>query len=185
MTNDFLHSAEKAGLIFLNEIGLDPGIDHMLAMELIDELKSKQGKIESFSSFCGGLPAPEHANNPLRYKFSWSPRGALLNTMASAKYMWNGELIEIPSGGEVISSPMEFDILPELDLEGFPNRDSTEYSKLYKVDDTVHSLLRGTLRYKGFCSNMKIIQHIGLLSTEPHPLLKPNGPDITWVREYY
>lgn len=78
-------AAQDSGITILNEIGLDPGIDHLLALECIQEIKSQGGYITSFESFCGGLPAPEFSDNPLRYKFSWSPRGALLNTLSSAR----------------------------------------------------------------------------------------------------
>ena len=70
-----------------NEVGLDPGIDHMMAMNLFDDIRRKNGTIESFESFCGGLPAPQFTNNPLRYKFTWFPRGVLLNALAEAKYL--------------------------------------------------------------------------------------------------
>ena len=73
--------AQRAGITILNEVGLDPGIDHLLAMECFDQIKSNGGKIVSFKSFCGGLPAPENANNPLSYKFSWNPRGVIFNTL--------------------------------------------------------------------------------------------------------
>jgi alpha-aminoadipic semialdehyde synthase len=85
-------SAVAAGVTIVNEVGLDPGIDHLLAMECFDEIHSHGGKVESFVSFCGGLPAPECSDNPLRYKFSWSPRGVLLNTLGSAKYLLNNEV---------------------------------------------------------------------------------------------
>lgn len=74
-------------MTIVNEVGLDPGIDHLLAMECIDQIHEEGGKIDSFVSYCGGLPAPEYSNNPLRYKFSWFPRGALINTVAEAKYL--------------------------------------------------------------------------------------------------
>lgn len=74
-------------MTIVNEVGLDPGIDHLLAMECIDQIHEEGGKIDSFISYCGGLPAPEYSNNPLRYKFSWFPRGALINTTTEAKYL--------------------------------------------------------------------------------------------------
>lgn len=82
---DLHQAATNAGVTILNEVGLDPGIDHLLALECIQEVKQAGGKVTSFESFCGGLPAPEFSDNPLRYKFSWSPRGALLNTISSAR----------------------------------------------------------------------------------------------------
>ena len=79
---DLHDEAAKAGITVVNEVGVDPGIDHMLAMELFHELQEGGEEIKSFVSFCGGLPAPEASNNPLGYKFSWSPRGVLLNTVS-------------------------------------------------------------------------------------------------------
>ena len=85
--------AEAAGVTILNEVGLDPGIDHLLALEVFDDIRQAGGRIESFVSWCGGLPAPESSYNPLRYKFSWSPRGVLLNTLSPAKYFHEGQVI--------------------------------------------------------------------------------------------
>lgn len=147
-----------AGITILNEVGLDPGIDHLLAMECIHDVQNSGGKIESFVSYCGGLPAPEFSDNPLRYKFSWSPRGALLNTISSAKYLSKGQVVDINSGGELMSCTKELDFLPGFNLEGFPNRDSTAYAQLYGIKDAT-TVLRGTLRYKGnirFCNHFLI-----------------------------
>ncbi|POI31041.1 hypothetical protein CIB84_005208 [Bambusicola thoracicus] len=85
-------SVEAAGITVISEMGLDPGLDHMLAMECIDKAKEVGATVVSYTSFCGGLPAPEHSDNPLRYKFSWSPQGVLLNTVQSATYLKNGEV---------------------------------------------------------------------------------------------
>lgn len=92
--NVLIVRAVAAEVTILNEIGLDPGIDHLLALECFDNVKQAGGKIESFISWCGGLPAPECSSNPLRYKFNWSPRGVLLNTLASAKYYSNRQVSE-------------------------------------------------------------------------------------------
>lgn len=172
--------AEQAGVTLLNEIGLDPGIDHLLALECIHDAQDKGGVIESFVSFCGGLPAPEHSDNALRYKFSWSPRGVLLNTLSAAKYLNKGQIVEISGGGDLMSSPRELNFLPGFALEGFPNRDSTKYSELYGLGKDVHTLVRGTIRFKGFTENIKTLQLLGLIDPEAHPLLHPSGPEITW-----
>ncbi|KAL5278904.1 AASS family protein [Megaselia abdita] len=172
--------AEQAGVTLMNEIGLDPGIDHLLALECIHEVQDKGGVVESFVSFCGGLPAPEHSDNALRYKFSWSPRGVLLNTLSAAKYLNQGQIVEISGGGDLMSSPRELNFLPGFALEGFPNRDSTKYGDLYGLGKDVHTLLRGTIRFKGFTENVKTLQLLGLIDPETHPLLHPSGPEITW-----
>lgn len=172
-------SADELGLTFLNEVGLDPGIDHLLALECIHDVQSHGGRVDSFVSYCGGLPAPEFSDNALRYKFSWSPRGVLLNTISGAKYLSKGQVVEVMSGGELMYAPKELDFLPGFAFEGFPNRDSTKYAKLYGIEDA-HTILRGTIRYRGFSETMKAMQLFGLVDPNPHPSLHPDGPDITW-----
>ncbi|KAK0173191.1 hypothetical protein PV328_006427 [Microctonus aethiopoides] len=175
-----LHSeAESAGITILNEMGLDPGLDHLLALECFDDVKQAGGKIESFISWCGGLPAPECSYNPLRYKFSWSPRGALINTLSPAKYYHNGQVVEIAGGGDLMSAVQDLDFLPGFALEGFPNRDSTVYRDLYGIRGAT-TILRGTLRFKGFTDTVQGLQFLGLIDPNPHPILHPNGPEITW-----
>lgn len=96
----------------------DPGIDHFLALELIKDVQEKGGVVESYISYCGGLPAPEFSNNPLRYKFSWSPRAALANSLSAAKYLSHGQTVEILGGGDLMSAPKELNFLPGFALEG-------------------------------------------------------------------
>lgn len=159
---------------------MDPGIDHLLALECIHDIQAKGGVIESFVSYCGGLPAPEHSANPMRYKFSWSPRGVLVNTLSAAKYLSKGQVVEISGGGDLMSAPRSLDFLPGFALEGFPNRDSTQYSDLYGLGKGLHTLLRGTIRYSGFSEFMRAFQMLGLIDTQPHSMLHPSGPEITW-----
>jgi saccharopine dehydrogenase-like NADP-dependent oxidoreductase len=141
-------AAISAGILILNEIGLDPGLDHLAAMKVIEECKERGEVIETFESWCGGLPAPETAtSNPFKYKFSWSPRGVLLAAQNSAKYLDNGEIKEIP-GKDLLKSAREVtNIHPILMFEGIPNRDSLKYKKLYGLTDA-KTMFRGTLRYK-------------------------------------
>lgn len=175
-----LHNeAEAAGVTILNEVGLDPGIDHLLALECFEGVRQGGGKIESFVSWCGGLPAPECSDNPLRYKFSWSPRGVLLNTLSSAKYFHEGQIVEITGGGDLMSAVQDLDFLPGFALEGFPNRDSTNYRELYGIQNA-ETILRGTLRFKGFTETIQALQFLGLIDPNPNPILHPNGPEITW-----
>jgi alpha-aminoadipic semialdehyde synthase len=94
-------SAAEAGITVVNEVGLDPGLDHLLAMDCFDEVHQAGGKVMSFVSYCGGLPAPEYSDNAMRYKFSWSPRGALLNTLSTAKYLRNNE-VGVPHNAVII-----------------------------------------------------------------------------------
>ncbi|PKU46598.1 alpha-aminoadipic semialdehyde mitochondrial [Limosa lapponica baueri] len=172
-------SVEAAGITVISEMGLDPGLDHMLAMECIDKAKEVGATVISYTSFCGGLPAPEHSDNPLRYKFSWSPQGVLLNTVQSATYLKNGEIINIPAGGALLDSVTPMDFFPGLNLEGFPNRDSTKYAEPYGIQ-TARTLLRGTLRYKGYSKTMRGFVKLGLINPDPHPLLSSSTPPLTW-----
>ncbi|XP_021922979.1 alpha-aminoadipic semialdehyde synthase, mitochondrial isoform X2 [Zootermopsis nevadensis] len=172
--------AVEKGITILNEVGLDPGIDHLLAMECFAEVHQAGGKVESFISYCGGLPAPECSDNALRYKFSWNPRGVLLNTLSTAKYIQDGQIVEIPGGGQIMKETQSLDFLPGFALEGFPNRDSTKYAKLYGIANESHTVLRGTLRFKGFADTIQGLQLLGLLDLNPHTALHPKGPDITW-----
>lgn len=88
-------AVKEAGITVLNEVGVDPGVDHLYAIKKIDEVHAKGGKVREFYSYCGGLPAPECADNPLSFKFSWSPRGALLSQRNSASFLQNGKVIDI------------------------------------------------------------------------------------------
>ncbi|EEE57929.1 hypothetical protein OsJ_08631 [Oryza sativa Japonica Group] len=97
-------SAEGAGVTILCEMGLDPGIDHMMSMKMIDEAHSRKGKIKSFTSFCGGLPSPASANNPLAYKFSWSPAGAIRAGRNPAVYKFHGEIIHVDGFSEIMAT---------------------------------------------------------------------------------
>ena len=112
------NEAVAAGVTVVNECGVDPGIDHYLAMECFDDAHMGGGKVESFISFCGGLPAPECSDNPLGYKFSWSPRGALLNMLSGARYLQNGTVVEVEDNGGLIEASVPMDFLPGFSLEG-------------------------------------------------------------------
>lgn len=153
--------AREAGIVILNEVGLDPGIDHMEAMRIIHEVKNQGGKILGFTSYCGGLPAPEANNNPFGYKFSWSPRGVLLAGKNAAHYLKDGQDVQV-------SAESLFDHYTMLSIEGlgrfegYPNRDSLPYIGLYGIPET-RTMFRGTLRYPGWCETLKKIADLGLL----------------------
>lgn len=172
-------SAEEAGITIVNEMGLDPGIDHMLAMECIDKAKADGCTVESYSSFCGGLPAPECSDNPLRYKFSWSPYGVLLNTISPAIFLRDNEVVSIPAGGALMESTTPMDFLPGFNLEGFPNRDSTKYAEPYGIQ-SAHTLIRGTLRFRGFSKAMSGFVKLGLINSEPCPILQHTSSPVSW-----
>uniref|UniRef100_A0A3B4DYL3 Saccharopine dehydrogenase (NAD(+), L-glutamate-forming) n=1 Tax=Pygocentrus nattereri TaxID=42514 RepID=A0A3B4DYL3_PYGNA len=172
-------SAEEAGITIVNEMGLDPGIDHMLAMECIDQAKADGCTVESYSSFCGGIPAPECSENPLRYKFSWSPYGVLLNTISPAVYLKDNQVITVPPGGSLMEATTAMEFLPGFNLEGFPNRDSTKYADAYCIE-SAHTVIRGTLRFKGFSSAMSSFIKLGLINTDPCPMLEQTASPVSW-----
>ena len=153
--------AKRAGIIILNEVGLDPGIDHMEAMRIIHEVEENGGEILSFTSYCGGLPAPEANTNPFGYKFSWSPIGVLLAGKNSAQFLKDGQQVFIPP--ENLFENYSIIHIEELgEFEGYPNRNSLPYIELYGIEST-NTMLRGTLRNKGWCATMKKMVDLGLL----------------------
>ena len=156
----------EAGIKVLNEVGLDPGLDHMSAMKIIDDVRERGGAITSFVSVCGGLPAPESADNPLKYKFSWSPRGVIAASQNAAKYRWEDHVVEV-YGKELLQNAAPFvDEWPDLHLECLPNRNSLDYESTYGIDDA-RTVFRGTLRYAGFSSLMHIFRNMGFFDSIP------------------
>jgi saccharopine dehydrogenase-like NADP-dependent oxidoreductase len=156
--------ARKAGVIILNELGLDPGIDHMEAMRVINEIHGQGGQLLSFISFCGGLPAPEANTNPFGYKFSWSPVGVLLAGKNSAQYLLDGKEVFIPS--EKLFESYTLRMIEGLGVfEGYPNRNSLPYIDLYGVPET-KTMLRGTLRNIGWCETIKKMVQLGVMDQE-------------------
>ncbi|OGS08996.1 MAG: saccharopine dehydrogenase [Elusimicrobia bacterium RIFOXYA12_FULL_51_18] len=160
--------AKEAGILILNEIGVDPGIDHMSAMKVIDRVKGDGGKIVSFRSYCGGLPAPEANTNPWGYKFSWSPRGVLTAGKNSARYLENGKQIDIP-GPELFASMHILNVPGLGEFEAYPNRDSMGYIDIYGLQEAA-TVFRGTLRNKNWCAAMKKIVNSGLLDERENDL---------------
>jgi len=156
--------ARKAGIIILNELGLDPGIDHMEAMRVIHEIHDKGGKLLGFISFCGGLPAAEANTNPFGYKFSWSPTGVLLAGKNSAQYLQDGKEVFIPS--EKLFESYSLRTIEGLGIfEGYPNRNSLPYISLYGVPET-KTMLRGTLRYLGWCETIRTLVRLNVFDQE-------------------
>lgn len=159
--------AEAKGLLFVNELGLDPGIDHMSAMRVIHGVEEKGGKVVSFRSYCGGLPAPEANNNPWGYKFSWSPRGVLLAGKNAALYQDSGDLVEVASE-ELFAHNWPVAAQGVGQLEGYPNRNSMQYVGLYGLHDA-QTMFRGTLRYPGWSVMMKGLVDLGWIDLAPPP----------------
>lgn len=155
---------KKAGIIILNEIGVDPGFDHMTAMRIIDKVQSEGGKIKEFYSLCGALAAPEETDNPFKYKFSWSPKGVIMAGNNGAKFLKNGEVVEIPTEN-LFKNPMQVDFPKVGKMEVYPNRDSLEYIDTYKLPN-VETMFRGTFRYPNWCEIMDALKALGLTSYE-------------------
>ncbi len=162
--------ARKANVLILNEIGVDPGIDHMSAMRIIHNVENNGGKVVSFRSYCGGLPAPEANTNPFGYKFSWSPRGVLMAGRNDAKYLENGKVVEIP-GRELFKHHWPLEIEGEGMFETYPNRDSLPYIETYGLKHA-HTMFRGTIRNIGWCDTLYCIAKLGLLSDAERDDLK-------------
>ncbi|NMC38544.1 MAG: saccharopine dehydrogenase, partial [Bacteroidales bacterium] len=149
------------GVLLLNETGLDPGIDHMSAMKIIDQVHDNGGSIEKFFSLCGALPAPEAADNPFKYKFSWSPGGVILASRNSALYLRDKQKIYIDP--EDLFRDRFTCNFPEIgELEVYPNRDSISYIDIYGIPE-VSTMYRGTFRYKGWCETLDVMKRLNML----------------------
>nr|XP_018263129.1 alpha-aminoadipic semialdehyde synthase [Kwoniella dejecticola CBS 10117]OBR85287.1 alpha-aminoadipic semialdehyde synthase [Kwoniella dejecticola CBS 10117] len=162
-------AAKEKDVLLLGECGLDPGIDSMAAMRILDRVKREGKKVTSFVSWCGGLPEPSASNVPLRYKFSWSPKAVLTAAQNDAHYKMNNEIVKI-KGQDLLSKHFpQVKLWPDLQLEGLANRDSMPYAEKYGLGevDGLRNLFRGTLRYRGFSKLLESFRQFGLLSSEP------------------
>ncbi|GAF01535.1 saccharopine dehydrogenase C-terminal domain-containing protein [Saccharicrinis fermentans] len=165
---DELHSeAYRNNICILNEMGLDPGIDHMWASQMIDTIKEKGGKVEKFISVCGALPSPESLDNPFRYKFSWSPTGVMKASSSHATYLKNNTIIEHDASALMKNTLLlNFEGLGE--MEAYANRNALKYISLYRIPEA-ETFFRGTLRYKGWCEVMDTLIECGYLSEQSFP----------------
>ena len=150
------------GLTFLNEVGVDPGLDHMSVMQVIDAVRREGGRIDSLFSYCGGLPARESNTNPLGYKFSWSPEGAMLAATNDGRYLENGRMIEVP--GDQLFRHYWLKSVPGAGVfEAYVNRDALPYLAIYGIEDA-KGIYRGTLRNIGYCETWDFFKQLGLLN---------------------
>ena len=152
--------AQKQGVILLNEIGLDPGIDHMSAMKVIDEIKDRGGNIKSFKSYCGGLVAPDFDTNPWNYKFTWNPRNVVLAGQGTAQYIDSGKYKYIPYG-QLFKRTDTVNVLNYGQFEAYANRASLSYREVYKLND-IPTLFRGTLRKPGYSEAWDLFVQMGM-----------------------
>lgn len=151
---------KAAGLVVLNEMGVDPGIDHMSAMRILDALRAKGARIEAFESYCGGLVAPESDDNPWGYKFSWNPRNVVLAGQGpAARYIEQGELKYIPYH-KLFRRTSRVEIPGVGAFEGYANRDSLKYREMYGIAG-IPTMLRGTLRKAGYSAAWDALVQLG------------------------
>lgn len=151
---------KEAGLMFMCEMGLDPGIDHMTASQIIHSIQRVAGSIISFKSYCGGLIAPEDDNNPWHYKFSWNPKNVIAAGSGGAKYLSQGKEITIPYD-KVFENNKKVRIDNIGNLAYYPNRDSLQYLDIYDLPD-VKTFMRATLRHPNFCKGWNALVNLGL-----------------------
>ena len=156
-----LDEAFKAkNLLFMGEIGLDPGIDHMSMMRTLDEIKAKGANIKAVRSFCGALVAPESDNNPWHYKFTWAPMNVVLAGQGTAQYLKNGKPKYIPYN-RLFSLTENYHINDLGTYEAYANRDSLSYLDKYQLSE-IPTFIRGTLRKKEYCEAWNAFVKLGL-----------------------
>lgn len=167
---------EQAGLLFLNEMGVDPGIDHMSAMKIIHTLKAQGATIHSFESYCGGLIAPESDDNPWGYKFTWNPRNVVLAGQGgAARFIRNGQYKYVPY--HKLFERIETISIPGYGVyDGYANRDSLSYIDAYGLNG-IPNILRGTLRKNGFCKAWNIFVQLGCTDNS---YFMDNVKNMTW-----
>jgi saccharopine dehydrogenase (NADP+, L-glutamate forming) len=157
--NVFHKEALDNDLLLLNECGLDPGIDHMSAMHMINKIKKVGGELTSFESFTGGLITPDtDPENPWRYKFTWNPRNVVMAGQGTAKFLMDGQIKYVPYQ-QLFSRTTQVEVSGML-YDGYPNRDSLKYRSIYGLHG-IKTMIRGTLRNAGFCSAWNVLVQLG------------------------
>lgn len=168
-------AARQAGLVFMMEAGLDPGLDHMSALSVIARIKRQGGRLTAFRSYTGGLVAPESDNNPWHYKFSWNPRNVVLAGQGTARYLEEGQVKLIPYH-QLFRRVQPLQVLSLGAFDGYANRDSLFYREAYGLND-IPTLLRGTLRRQGFCQAWHLLVALGLTADD---YLLDNSEQLTY-----
>ncbi len=154
------NEVKAKGLTFLNELGVDPGIDHMSAMKVIDSIRNQGGQLLAFYSNTGGLVAPESDNNPWHYKFTWNPRNVILAGQGTAKYYENGTIKYIPYH-QLFKRTFRVRVLDMGEFDVYANRDSLSYREVYGLHN-IPTIFRGTMRRPGYCQAWNIFVQLGL-----------------------
>lgn len=174
--------AKEKGVLVLNEMGLDPGIDHMSAMQVIDEIREAGGTMVAFASYCGGLVAPASDDNPWHYKLSWNPRNVVLAGQGgAATFLDRGRVRMVPPHKTFKAlTPVE---VGGRRYDGYPNRDSLSYQELYGLQG-IQSLVRGTLRGEGYCQAWDVLVQLGMVRDDVR-LTWPAGTTwAVWTRTF-
>jgi len=169
-------AARARGLTILNEAGVDPGLDHMSAMRVIDDVHRRGGRVLRFRSYCGGVPAPDSNDNPWGYKMSWSPRGVCMAANSSARFARRG-IVQNLAGALMYSQPDRLVVDGFPCFQAYPNRDSLRYAELYGMQN-VETMYRGTLRYEGWCESIGAALRLNLFDDRPLEL----PPGATWAQ---
>lgn len=168
-------TAVRKGVLILNEMGLDPGLDHMSALRLVGEVRKKNGRILSFCSYGSGIPSPENTCNPLKYVITWNPRNVVMSGQLGAQYYENGNIKVVPPH-KVFERTWQMDVDGIGMLEVYPNRDSLIYLDHFDLE-YAHTMIRGTLRYPGFSETWNQVVRLGLPNEDLHI---PNLKDKSW-----
>ncbi|PSR53352.1 saccharopine dehydrogenase [Adhaeribacter arboris] len=175
-------AAQQKGLLFLMEAGLDPGMDHMSALAAIAKIKHKGGELLAFKSYTGGLVAPESDTNPWHYKISWNPRNVVLAGQGTARFLQNKAPKYIPYP-QLFRRTEKIEIIGLGELEGYANRDSLSYREAYGLE-SIATLIRGTLRWPGFCAAWRQLIQLGL-TDDSYTLLHSGGRTYAqWLESY-
>ncbi|GAA3926647.1 saccharopine dehydrogenase family protein [Hymenobacter algoricola] len=170
--------ARAAGVLILMECGLDPGLDHMSAMQALGHIRARGGQLTAFKSYCGGLMAPaSEGDNPWRYKFTWNPRNVVLAGQSTAKFLEHGHPRFIPYQ-QLFARTEMLDVPGYGQFEGYANRDSLSYRAPYGLDD-IPTILRGTLRRPGYCAAWQALVRLGLTDDSVH---LGNSAAMTWAQ---
>jgi saccharopine dehydrogenase (NADP+, L-glutamate forming) len=168
--------ARLTGITVLNKVGVDPGIDHIYTIKKINEVHAQGGKVLEFHSYCGGLPVPDYANNPLGFKFSWSPRGALLSQRNSARFLASGEVIEIPAE-DLMGCAKAYYVKDGYEFVAYPKRNSVPFREFYGIPEA-KTVVRGSLRYSGNPAFVNALIRLGWLDPGEKEWLREG---MTWV----
>ncbi|KAF9029242.1 spermine synthase [Hymenopellis radicata] len=167
---------KAAGIVVMNEVGLDPGIDHLYAVKKIEEVHAKGGKVKQFDSYCGAMPAPECCDNPLGYKFSWSPRGGLLALMNPASFIMDNKQVDI-AGKDLMRTIEPVFVSPAFAFVAYANRDSVPFREFYRIPEAT-TVKRSTLRYQGNPAVISALIDLGWMDTAEKTWLKEG---MTWA----